>query len=60
MRKVLVAPVAIVTPALARGSVAPPRITKIGHRATAAAGLGIFGLTQQARDFPDESYQGDS
>ena len=60
MCKVLVAPVAAVTPALARGLVAAPKITNNGHRASAAAGRDIFGLTQRARDLPEQGFQGDS
>ena len=56
MRKVLVALVAIVTLALAGALVAAPKITNNGHRASAAMGLDILGLTQRARDLPEQSY----
>ena len=56
MRKVLVASVAIVTLALAGVLVAAPKLTTNGHRATAAMGLDILGLTQRARDLPEQSY----
>ena len=56
MRKVLVALVAIVTLALAGALVAAPKITNNGHQASAALGLDIFGLTQRARDLPEQSY----
>ena len=54
MRKVLVAPMAIAT--LARGLVAAPKITSNGHQASAVLGLDILGLTQRARDLPEQSY----
>ena len=56
MRKVLVASVAIATLALAGALVAAPKITNNGHRASAAMGLDILGLTQRARDLPEQSY----
>ena len=55
MRKVLVALVAIVTLALAGALVAAPK-TNNGHRASVAMGLDILGLTQRARDLPEQSY----
>ena len=56
MRKVLVASVAIVTLVLAGALVASPKITNNGHRASVALGLDILGLTQRARDLPEQSY----
>ena len=56
MRKVLVALVAIVTLALAGVLVAAPKITNNGHQASAVTGLDIFGITQRARDLPEQSY----
>ena len=56
MRKVLVASVAIVTLVLAGALVASPKITNNGYRASAALGLDIIGLTQRARDLPEQSY----
>ena len=56
MRKVLVASVAIATLALAGALVAAPKTTNNGHRASVAVGLDIVGLTQRARDLPEQSY----
>ena len=56
MRKVLVALVAIGTPALAGALVPTPNIANNGHLASAAMDLDIFGLTQRARDLPEQSY----
>ena len=56
MRKVLVASVAVATLVLAGALVAAPKFTSNGHLATAAMGLDILGLTQRARDLPEQSY----
>ena len=56
MRKVLVALVAIAAVALAGGLVAAPKVTNNGHQASAVLGLDIFGITQRARDLPEQSY----
>jgi hypothetical protein len=56
MRKVLVGSIAIATLAVAGALVAAPTITNNGHRASAAMGLDIVGLTQRARDLPEQSY----
>jgi len=56
MRKVLVALVPIVILALAGVLVAAPKITNNGYRASAVMGLDIFGITQRARDLPEQSY----
>jgi len=55
MRKVLVASVAIVTLVLAGALVASPKITNDGYRAS-ALDLDLLGLTQRARDLPEQSY----
>ena len=55
MRKVLVALVAIVTLALA-GALVPARNITNGHLASAAMDFDILGLTQRARDLPEQSY----
>ena len=55
MRKVLVALIAVVTLALAGILIAAPKATNNGHRAS-VTGLDIFGLTQRARDLPEQSY----
>ena len=54
MRKVLVASVAI-TLVLAGALVASPKITNNGYRAS-ALDLDLLGLTQRARDLPEQSY----
>jgi hypothetical protein len=56
MRKVLVASVAIATLALAGALVAAPKTTNNGHRTSVAMGQDILGLTQRARDLPEQSY----
>ena len=56
MRKILVAVVAIVVLAVAGAFFATPRVTADGQRASAAMGLDIFGITQRARDMPEETY----
>ena len=56
MRKVLVALVAIVTLVLAGALVGAPKTTNNGHRASVAMGPEILGLTQRARDLPEQSY----
>ena len=56
MRKVLVALVSIVILAFAGVLVAAPKITNNGHRASVAPGLDIFGITQRARDLPEQGY----
>jgi hypothetical protein len=56
MRNVLVASAAIVTLALAGALVAAPKITSNGHQASAVLGLDILGLTQRARDLPEQTY----
>lgn len=56
MRKILVALIPIVTLALVGVLVATPKITTGGHRASTATGLDIFGITQRARDLPEQNY----
>src|SRR3954466_5604315 len=55
MRKVLVL-VAIATLALAGVLIAAPKGTINGHRASVATCLDILGITQKARDLPEQSY----
>ena len=54
MRKVFVALVAIAAVVVAGGLVAAPK--KNGHQASFSSALDILGLTQRARDLPEESY----
>jgi hypothetical protein len=54
MRKVLVALVAIAAVAIAGGLVAAPK--KNGQQASFASTLDILGLTERARDLPEQSY----
>ena len=56
MRKALVALIAVVALTLAGALIAAPRITNNGHQASAVLGLDIFGITQRARDLPEQSY----
>ena len=55
MRKVLVL-VAVLTLGFAGGLFAGPKLTNNSQLASTATGLDIFGITQQARDMPEQSY----
>ena len=56
MRKALVALTAVAALTLAGALIAAPRITGNGHQASAVLGLDIFGITQRARDLPEQTY----
>ena len=56
MRKVLVALVAIGVLAVAGVLVAAPKSASNGNRASVITGLDIFGITQKARELPEQSY----
>jgi hypothetical protein len=55
MRKILVL-VTIGTLGLAGVLVAAPKSTSNTHQTPVITGLDIFGLTQRARDLPEQSY----
>jgi hypothetical protein len=57
MHKTLIALVGTVLLALAGVLVAAPKMTNSTHGASAAnSGVDIFGLTQRARNLPEQSY----